>query len=327
MGEALLISQEDVKKYLSISDFIDIVEQTYKWYAQNEIIMPTKITLNMNALGLPNWINSMPSYVRPVNDLGIKWAGGFIGNKKLGLPYIMAQILLNDPVTGELRALVDGNWITDMRTGAQTAVAAKYLANDINVLAVIGAGNQGISTTLCMTEIFNLQEIRICDINPSSRKKFINIIQEKTTVPIVICNSNEEAVKNADVIVTVTTANTALVKEEWVKPGTFVSSKGSYQELDENLIFKADKLYVDHMGQNIHRGEFSKYFSDGKLKEKDITGEIGEVIIGTKPGRQNNEERIVASLIGMGCLDIAIAAVTYQKIIQEDIDFTKIIHL
>ncbi|WP_227761982.1 ornithine cyclodeaminase family protein [Zhaonella formicivorans] len=313
MNEAIIMTQADVKKYVSIKDIIDIVEQTYVWYAQNEIIMPSKITLNMHELGLPNWINSMPSYVRPLDTLGIKWAGGFIGNKKLGLPYIMAEILLNDPLTGQLRALVDGNWITDIRTGAQTAVAAKYLAVNPEVLAIIGAGVQGISTALCMLETFELKEIRVADISADACEKFAREIGQKTSVPVKVCKTNEEAVKDADVIVTVTTADEALVKAEWVKPGAFVSSKGSYQELDENLIFKADKLYVDHLEQNLHRGEFLKYFLEGRLKKEDIVGEIGEVICGKVIGRKDKDERIVASLIGMGCLDIAIAAVVYRK--------------
>ena len=314
MKEALIITQRDVEENISLKEVIDIVEKTYRWYGEGEIIMPTKITLNMDSLGLPNWLNSMPAYIRPLDVVGIKWVGGFKENKGKGLPYIMGQILLNNPRTGELRALVDGNLITNMRTGAQSAVFAKYLASKTDILTIIGGGTQGIFTALCMLELFDLKEIRVSDISKDACEHFTKIVSQKTSIPVKAYDSNEEAVKDADIIVTATTANTPLVYKKWVKPGVFISSIGSYQELEEELILKADKRYVDHMGQNLHRGEFYNCFQKGILKESDITGEIGDVICGKALRRERPDEIIVASPIGMGCLDIAIGAILYNRI-------------
>lgn len=316
MSKSLIITQQDVKENMSLKEVIETVDKTYRWYGEGEIIMPSKITLNMNSLGLPNWLNSMPAYIRPLNMVGIKWVGGFKNNKEVKLPYIMGQILLNNPKTGELRALLDGNLITNMRTGAQSAVFAKYLANNTDILTVIGGGTQGIYTTLCMLELFDLKEIRVADLSKDACKGFIDEVSKKTSISIKAYESNKEAVKDADIIVTATTANVPLVYKDWIKPGAFLSCIGSYQELDEELILSADKRYVDHMGQNSHRGEFFNCLQKGSLKESDIVGEIGDVICGKVVGRENPDEIIVASPIGMGCLDIAVGAILHDRILK-----------
>ncbi|WZL73712.1 ornithine cyclodeaminase family protein [Clostridiaceae bacterium 35-E11] len=317
MKKSFIITQQDVMENISLKTVVDAVEQTYRWYGEGEIVMPSKITLNMDSLGVPNWFNSMPAYIRPLDVVGIKFVGGFKENKEIGLPYIMGQILLNNPATGELRALIDGNLITNMRTGAQSPVFAKYLANHTDVLTIIGAGIQGRFTALCMLELLDIKEIRVADICKDACQGFIDEVRKKTSIPVKAYDSNQEAVKDADIIVTATTANTPLVYKNWVKPGAFISCIGSYQELDEALLLSADKRYVDHMGQNLHRGEFYNCFQKGTLTQQDIVGEIGDVICGKVIGRENPNEIIVASPIGMGCLDIAIGGILYDRILKD----------
>jgi len=300
---------------LTITEIIDWVEQTYNWYSQGKIVMPSKITTDISKFNIPTWINAMPSFVEPTQTLGIKWAGGFTENTRRGGPYIRSTILINDPFSGDLIAVLEGEWISDIRTGAQTAVAAKYLANPSpKILAVIGAGIQGIATALCLAKLFDFEEIRICDIKNSALVNFIGRVSPEVKCPVVACNSNKDAVNEADIIVTATAADTVLVKNEWVKPGALVSSIGSYQELDEKLVLAADKLVVDHLEQNLHRGEFFKLFQKGTLKTTDIHAELGEITSGKKPGRESDKERIVVSPIGMGCLDIAVAGLLLAKI-------------
>ncbi len=317
MKKSLIITQQDVIDNISLKEVVDTVDRTYRWYGEGKIIMPSKITLNMDTLGLPNWLNSMPAYVKPLDMVGIKFVGGFKDNKENGLPYIMGQILLNNPVTGRLRALLDGNLITNMRTGAQSPVFAKYLACKSDILTIIGAGVQGTYTALCMLELFDFKEIRVSDLSIEVCQNFVKEVSNKTSASVIAYDSNKDAVKDADIIVTATTANIPLVYREWVKPGAFISCIGSYQELDEELILKADKRYVDHMGQNLHRGEFYNCFKKGSLTEKDIVGEIGDVICGKVAGREGSDEIIVASPIGMGCLDIAVGAVLYNRILKD----------
>ena len=138
--EALLITNQDVQKYVSVEDVIDIVEKTWTWFGNDQIIMPPKITTDMSSAGVDGWLNSMPNYVAPLDIAGIKVVGGCNGNKKKGMPYIKTNFLLTDPHTGMLKALVAGDWISDMRTGAQPAIMCKLLAYKTDVVTIIGAG-------------------------------------------------------------------------------------------------------------------------------------------------------------------------------------------
>jgi alanine dehydrogenase len=310
-----IIDDATVKKHLSVADIIDRVEQAYKWYGEGNIIAPAKVTTDMQLIGIPSWINAMPSYVKPCDTLGIKWAGGFTENAQKGLPYIKSTILITHPRSGELLAVIDGDWISDIRTGAQTSVAAKYLAvKNPKIATLIGSGVQAFATAVCLDATFNLSEIRICDINPNVCQRFVDKATGIINTPIKICSSNEVGVVDSDIIVTATASETILVKESWVKPGAMISSIGSYQELDDELIFKADKLIVDHLEQNIHRGEFAKLFANGKLNTENVYAELGDIVTMRKKGRDNLDERIIISPIGMGCLDISVAGLLLEKV-------------
>lgn len=313
--KSIIITQQDIEKNISLKEIVNTVDEIYHLYGKGDIIMPTKVTLNMESLGLPNWFISMPAYIKSLDTAGIKFIGGFNSNKKIGLPYIMSQMLLNDPKTGELKALLDGNLITFMRTGAQSPVFAKYLASKSDILTIVGAGVQGTYSALCMLEIFDFKEIRVFDLSKEACDNFINNVGHKTTTPIVAHYAVKDAISDADIIVTATTSNKPFISKGWVKPGAFISCIGSNQELDDELILCADKRYVDHMEQNIHRGEFADCFKRGILKNDDIVGEVGDLVCGNIVGRENDSEIIIASPIGMGCLDIGVATAIYNKII------------
>lgn len=311
----MVLNEDLIKENLSVKEVIDRIEETYKWYAQGKIIMPSKLTLDMSGLNVPNWMNSMPAYIEPCDTVGIKWVGGFINNPKKGLPYIKAKILINDPQTGLMRALLFGDWISDIRTGAQTAVAAKYLAvEQPKIVTIIGCGVQGFSTLECLLETFEFDEIRLCDLNQQNMKDFAEKLKQITTTPIKTFTENEKGVRDSDIIVTATTADAPLVKNEWVKEGALVSTIGSFQELDEKLVLGCDKIVVDQLGQHYHRGEFVKLFESGKLAKENVHGEITQIMSGKIKGREDNKERIVMSIVGMGCLDISIAAMLYEKL-------------
>jgi alanine dehydrogenase len=312
------INSEMVKKHLSIKDIINRVELTYKWYGEGKVVMPPKVSTDLHKAGIPSWINAMPSYVKPCDTLGLKWAGGFSLNAEVGKPYIKVVIVITDSKNGELSAIIDGDWISEIRTGAQTAIAVKYLAiEDPQTVALIGAGSQAFATALCLCELNNIKEIKIFDINPSSSKRFTERASLELGTRVIVASSSEEAVMNSDIIVTATAADIGLVKEKWVKPGALVSAIGSFQELEDKLVLKADMLVVDHLDQNIHRGEFARFFKNNRLKEEDIYAEIAEIVCGKKHGRKSEEERIIISPIGMGCLDISVAGLLLDLINKE----------
>ena len=150
--KALIIGNDTVQRYLNVEDVIQCVEDTWRQYGEGKIIMPPKLSTDMSSKGIDGWFNSMPCYIEFTNTAGIKVVGGYGENKKLGLPFIKANILLTDPKTGILLALISGDWISDMRTGAQPAIMAKYLASKTEIVTIIGAGLQGYTSLLCMSK-------------------------------------------------------------------------------------------------------------------------------------------------------------------------------
>jgi alanine dehydrogenase len=312
--QTLLLSLSDVERSIDMDGIIETVENTFKAHGARKVVMPAKITLDMSALGIPNWMNAMPAYVESAKIYGIKWAGGFIQNpSKHNLPYVMATMILNDPSTGIPLAIMDATYITNMRTGATGAVAAKYLAlKESKIAAFIGSGVQAHTSLHALSKIFNLHEIRSSDINIDTSNSLVKRAQELGIEGRAI-ESKQEACKNADIIVIATTANEPLLWKEWIKPGAFLAKLGSYQELDDSLTLGVDKIIVDHREQAEHRGELAHLFHQNLIKQEDIYAEIGDIVIGTVPGRESEDEIIIAELVGMGSEDIAIGSLVLNR--------------
>jgi len=317
--QAIIINNKTVAKHISPEDVIEIVENTWRWFGEGKIIMPSKVTTDMSALGIEGWFNSMPSYVEPYDTAGIKLVGGYLGNKKVGLPYIKANLLLTDPRTGLLRALISGDYISDMRTGAQPAVAAKYLAAKTDVVTIIGAGLQASMSLLCMSKILNIKEVRVCDINVEARKNFIQKFSD-SPFKMIDCASNEDGCRGSDVIITITTADAALVQEPWIKKGALVMTMGSYTEVSDDVVLKSDIIAVDHVGQSLHRGNLKSLVDRGLINASSIGIVITDLLAGKIPGRKTMDDRICMELVGMGCLDLAAASVVYQRVLSADAD-------
>lgn len=313
--KAMIIGEETVKKYLSVEDVIKIVEDTWKWYGEGKVVMPNKITTNMDSFGIAGWFNSMPAYIAPMDVAGIKVVGGYDGNKALGLPYIKANLLVTDSRTGVLRALVSGDYINDMRTGAQPAVMAKLLAAKTDVVTIIGTGLMGYTSLLCMSKVLDMKEIRVCDISEDAMDRFIARFPD-APFKFVKCKSNEEGCRGADIVITVTNANANLVEEPWLKEGSLVMTMGSFRETSFDVVRKADKIAVDQVGQSLHRGNVKELAEMGEIDENSFDIIVPDVLAGKTKGRTNDKDRIYAQIIGTGMLDVACAGYVINKIEQ-----------
>lgn len=321
--ETAIITNELVKKYVAIEDVIEMVENTWRWQGEAKVVMPPKITTDMSSLNVNGWFNSMPSYIGPLDSAGIKVVGGYSDNPKNGLPFIRANLLLTDPHNGDLRALMCGDWISDARTGAQPAVAMKYLAAKTDVVTIVGAGRQAFYAIECIRRVHALKELRVCDISQAAREKFASYFPE-VDFAITPYDSIEEACKESDVIITLTTADAVLVEEPWCKPGCLVMPMGSFQEVDDNIARKFDKLYLDNIAQGLHRGQFLPMAHRGEITPEDFDAELTEVAAGKKAGRDNDEQRIICQLVGMGSLDLSVATLAYERIVEAEKDLVRI---
>jgi ornithine cyclodeaminase/alanine dehydrogenase-like protein (mu-crystallin family) len=302
---------------MTLDRVIDCVENTWKWHGEGKVIMPPKITTDMSEMGVAGWFNSMPSYIQPLDSAGIKVVGGFLNNPKIGLPFIKSNVLLIDPHNGLLRALICGDWISDARTGAQPAVAIKYLAASTDIVTIIGAGNQAQFATACIMKRHKLKELRICDLNKDVRENFYKAFPD-AEFEIIPYASNEEACRRADVIITLTTANAPLVKEAWCKPGCLVLTMGSYTETSEDIPIKFDKIFLDCTSQGLHRGNFKDMAEKGIVTEANIEAELPDIVAGKKQGRTNTTDRIVCELVGMGSPDLCVATEVFNVINEKN---------
>ena len=314
----LLINQEQVKSLLDMPMVLRIVEQVYRFHGEGKVVMPTKITLDLGE-GRPwppykGFMNAMPAYLGDVDMAGIKWAGGFQDNYKVGLPYISAIILLINPKNGIFLAAMDGVYITAIRTGAASAICAKALARkDASILGIIGAGVQGRMHLRAFQQVFKLKEVRVFDIKEGAAEKYREEMKAELGLNILPKRSYQEVTEGADIVCTVTIGDEPMVKKEWLKKGSLVISAGSYQELDPGVVLSADKIVVDHWGQASHRGELAKLVEAGKIGEKNIHAEIGDILAGKKKGRERDDENILAVPIGLGSVDIGCAVEVYRK--------------
>jgi len=264
-------------------------------------------------------LRTMPSYFEGLDISGVKVVNVHPANpKRHGLPAVMATIVLIDPKTGAPLAIMGGSWITAMRTGASGAIATKYLGRpDSRVLALVGAGVQASTQLECIAAVLpHLEEVRVWSRPSETVTKFLRATRRRYKLRFVACETVKACIQGADVISTQTPVEAPLVESEWVSLGTHINAIGAdapgKQELDPALLKRA-KIVVDDMEQAIHSGEVNVPLSRGLLAREDIYGELGEVIIGAKPGRSSEEEITIFDSTGLSLQDVSVAVSGYRK--------------
>ncbi|MFL2101561.1 ornithine cyclodeaminase family protein [Desemzia sp. FAM 23991] len=320
----LLINQSTIKELLDVGDFNDIVHKTFQGLGDGTVINPTKLTLDLGETGgFPSYegfMNAMPAYIGWQDIAGLKWVGGFLGErKKADLPYITAMILLINPHLGTFTAALDGAYITNMRTGAQTANALRYLVKKPSItIGMFGAGMQASTNILTISNLFDISELFVWNHRRSSAEKFAEDMKDVVSGKIRVVDDAEEA-SQADVLITVTPAQEPIIKTEWVKPGTIVFPLGSFQEIEDDLILKADKIIVDHVEQALHRGALKHLTNEGKLSEDDIFTTLGELALEKISAGDLSNDITICIPIGTGAMDVAIAGVVYKRALEKNL--------
>jgi ornithine cyclodeaminase/alanine dehydrogenase-like protein (mu-crystallin family) len=312
--KTLILSASEVLSCLDQEEVFSVVEETFRETGLGRTILPPKLFMYLPGEGHNDFLFAGPASVPSAKAVGVKIVTGYRGNpEKFGLPHILAVMVLTDPENGYPLALFDGTHLTTFRTGAMTAVAAKYLARpDSGILAVIGAGTQGRSTARALSRIFSFREIRIHDLHSPAGKKFGEEMGPLLKLSIRLSSQAKEAVEGADIIVTVTSSEGEFVRDEWIKPGAFIASVGSYPELEPALPKNVGKLVVDDRTQARYRGELWKGYERGEFTDGMIYAELGEIVGGKKKGRETRDERTLACLTGVGTLDVAVARRVYD---------------
>ncbi len=325
-NQTYIIERPEIEKAFKIEDYISTIENVFKLYGkendEKNLQMPPKQYLTFE----DGDVRAMLAYVKSMNSAGIKYVNSHPKNKNL--PTVMATIILTNPRNGCPLAIMDGTYITKMRTGAAGAVAAKYLSReDSKVAAFVGAGEQAkIQLDALLKVRPNIKEARVYDINKSSMNEFVNYTKNRlSTKP---SNSIEDAVKNADIITTTTPVKEPIVKAEYISKGTHINAIGAdakeKQELDPRILKKA-KIVVDNWEQASHSGEINVPLSKKIISKKHIYADIGEIVAGTKSGRKSSKEITLFDSTGLAIQDIPVAYNIYKKIVSDIDTLTRLV--
>ena len=288
--EFLYLSQKDVMDVgLTMKSAISIVEEVLREHGLQEFENPPKPGIH-TLKGA--FIHAMPGFLPRKHTAGMKWVSGYSNNFQYRLPSIMGLIILNDPNTGQPLAVMDGGYITALRTAAASGVSAKYLAvKDASVLGIVGTGVQGRFHLLSLKEVLtDIKEIKIFDTNESILAEFISQAKEHGNLNIISCASAREVIEGTDVVVTATGhLEERVYKDGWVKKGALVLPVHT-RGWEKSMLGKADKFIVDdwHQFNNALGGSNGYYAPLPKLY-----AELGQIVVGKKPGREDSAERIV----------------------------------
>jgi len=312
----LYLSRKDIEKVnLGMKEIIDSLEAMFKEKGEGRIEMPPKPGIHTRP---DAFIHAMPAYIPSMESAGMKWVSGYPENHKKGLPYINGLIILNDAETGVPTAVMDCTWITAMRTGAATAVAAKYLARkDSSTVGILACGVQGRSNLEALTCLFDITRVKAYDIYPEVSKKFANEMSKQLQLEIEVVTEPKQAVVDLDLIVTsgpILRDPTPVIEADWLAEGAFVSPVDFDSYWQGKALQQADKLATDDIGQ------MNYYRKVGYFKETpEPYADLGEIVAGKKPGRQSDSERTIAINLGLALDDMATAPLVYRLAIEKGI--------
>lgn len=322
----LLLSREDIKKVFTMKDAIETNKECFKIFSEGKSEVPLRTTIqapNHNGVFL-----FMPSYVEELDVAGLKVVNIFPENAKENLPTAPAQVLLIDGKTGIVSSILDGTYVTQLRTGASSGAAFDLFAvKDAKIGALIGTGGQAATQLEAMMVVRELDEVRVFDLDPNRRQAFVNRMQEELkcyNTKIVEAVSSDDAIENADIIVTVTPSSKPVFDGTKVKKGATVSCVGSYQhhmqEMDPAILPRASKIYFDSEEAVLSEsGDILIPLEEGIITKDDFTGDIGDVLLGKVVGRENDDEIIVYENVGIGVLDLMTARAIYLKAIEAEV--------
>lgn len=312
----MLLKRGDVARLLSLDECIAAVEAVFKLYAEGKMSPPGILGIHAQSGGFHIKAGLMEFGNR--NYFVAKTNANFPENmKKFGLPLIQGTIVLCDADNGYPLVLMDSIEISIVRTGAATAVAAKYLSRaNSKVATVCGCGNQGRISMEAIMRVRSLEQVYAFDNDYDQAERFARELSDKHHIDVKTVNDLGEAVRQSDICVTCTPSKQFFVKQEYVSPGTFIAAVGAdneeKQELDPALMV-SNKVVADLLEQSATIGDLHHALEKGFVTRADVHAELGDVIAGIKAGRTSEEEIIIFDSTGTALQDVAAAVIVYEK--------------
>ncbi|HEY7714610.1 MAG TPA: ornithine cyclodeaminase family protein [Candidatus Binatia bacterium] len=312
----LVLSEKQVQSLIDIEELISTLEKAHVQYSTGKAVMPVRLVVPLPEI--QGRITSMPGFLNVDRALGMKVVTYFPDNPKGGLPGILATIMLFSAETGKLIATMDGSYITAIRTACASAMATKALANpQTPVLGILGAGVQARAHIEALTRVRSIERIRIYSPSGMGAPGIKNDMEPTVKIPIEVARSAEEAVRDADLVATVTTAKQPIVNRQWLKSGAHINAVGSHRpdlrEIDGATLARS-KIVVDSREAVMAEcGDILLAIKENNISSDSIHAEIGEVLAGVKSGRTSAGEITLYKSVGIAIQDVAAANLVYRK--------------
>ncbi|WP_066051271.1 ornithine cyclodeaminase family protein [Robertmurraya korlensis] len=318
----LILNTEDQKKLVDMKEIIECAAVALKEFSEERTITPIRAALPFD--GGQNTALVMPSVAEELGSIGLKVVTVVPNNKKIGKKTINGIVMLSDFKTGEPIALLEGSYLTMIRTGALSGVATKYLSRqDSKKLCVIGTGEQAKGLVEAIMAVRNIDEVLLYNRTEQKAQEFSSYVNTKYNTKVRVYTDSNEAVREADIIVTATNSSTPVFSES-LKPGTHVNAVGSFrptmQELPSQLFSQADKVVVESVEAALEEtGDLQVPIKEGIIKPKDIYAELGQIVSGRYKGRTSEKEITVFKSVGLAVVDVVVAQYFYRKAIEASI--------
>jgi len=309
--EVLLLSEREIRDLIGPAEALPAVRDAFVRMARGEATLPGVIHLDIPKSGAEAHVKG--AHLQGSRSFTIKVASGSHANPDRGLPTGSGIVLVFDATTGFPQAvLFDNGYLTDLRTGAAGALAAEFLAKrEVERVGIVGVGTQARFQLDAILRVRKPERVIAYGRSEAKASRFAQEMEKIQGIRVLPAKTVEQAVRGSDVVVTVTPSREPLVRAEWVLPGTHITAVGAdspdKQELDVQVLEKADKVVADHLDQCIRLGEIHHAVEAGVFRPADVYAELGEIAAGRKPGRTSDAEITVADLTGVGVQDAALA--------------------
>jgi alanine dehydrogenase len=315
----LVLSEEQVRSLIDVEELITALEQAHIQYSTGKAVMPVRLVVPLPQI--QGRITSMPGYLNEDKALGMKVVSYFQNNPKQNLPAILATVLLFSATTGKMIAIMDGGYVTAIRTACASAMAIRALANqETPLLGILGAGVQARAHVQALCRVRKLNQIKLYSPSGTSAANIKRELEPAVGVAIDVAKSAEETVRNSDLVVTATTARQPILKSQWLKPGAHISAVGSHRpdsrEIDGPTLARSKVIVDSREAIMAECGDILLAIKEKSITENPVHAEIGEVLAGTKPGRKSASEITLYKSVGIAVQDVATAQLVYHKALE-----------
>ena len=318
MPDIKILTESELRNLVRLDiDIINCIESAFKTLAEGEVVMPPILSMGIHDFN--GEVDVKTAYVPGLKSFAIKMSPGFFDNPKLGIPSTSGLMVLFSSQTGVLEALLlDNGYLTDIRTAAAGAVAARHLSrDDVESACIIGAGNQAELQLKALKLVRPLKKAIIWGRDHDKASKLAKKLSIEMDIQVISDNDIEKSVAISDIIVTTTPSNKPLIKSDWLKPGQHITAMGSDQnnkcELEASCITKSNYYIPDYQAQTELLGELRPALETGLLSKDIKFDELGDIILDKGKGRKSNQDITIADLTGTGMQDTAIATFANER--------------